>query len=108
MADPTVEVLDVRYTRTDESTVPGGIILRKLIDRHGPGKHEYVAHHFTRKPGEREPQSYHWGHYHDTEEKGRASFAKKVSDASAFQRGGSLIPPEDVERELEKESRGGQ
>lgn len=71
------QVLKIAFTKGDEATQPGGVILRKIRD-------EFVAHHFNRKPGSLEPLEFFWGHYHSTEQGGNGAFAAKLAAVQPF------------------------
>lgn len=96
-----MQTLAIRFTRPDHATVPGGIILRKRV--RGDGSEEFIAHNFARDRGSREPTSFFWGRYCDTEADGRAAFNDKVRAAERYTTGGSLIDDYRVDRELAAE-----
>jgi hypothetical protein len=95
-----MEVLKVRLTRGDATTIPGGVIL--YVKDHGDIK-EYIAHDFTRDYGSRRPKEFFWGSYCSTLEHGEESFKEKLAKRMNYTTGGSLIPIEDEEAELEME-----
>ncbi len=97
------EVLKKRLTRGDESTKPGGIILRKRVDAYGPGQHEFIVHRFSRNYGSDEPLDFFYGSYHKEERSAGTAFFEKLSLAKQWDRGGSLIPIEDEDFEIATE-----
>lgn len=96
-----MKTLKVRYTRGDEMTMPGGIILREK--EHGDGEKEYIVHNFSRAPGHKEPSSFFWGRYLFDLNKAESAFNEKVANAGHYDRGGSLIPVHREDIEIEGE-----
>lgn len=81
----------IRYTMGDESTDPGGIILRRAAGG------EFMCHNFVRKAGSLEPTSFFWGYYSYDEGEAWQAFADKVQRAVPYcGRGGGLIQQEAV------------
>lgn len=81
------EVIERRLTRGDSMTIPGGIALWKASNG------MFAASHFTRDPGETTPRCMFWSHYAETEAEARLAYNRKLSRASVYATGGSLIPP---------------
>lgn len=79
--------LTVRFTRPDDFTQPGGIIIREREE-----EPRYLVHNFSRDRGAREPNCFFWGAYcHDYAEAWDA-FTEKCNRASNYTAGGALIP----------------
>jgi hypothetical protein len=98
------KVLKIAYTRGDESTQPGGFILRERLDKDG-NTTEYIAHSFVRDPGSKEPREFFWGHYNSEYTKAHSAYLEKENRAMQYDRGGALISDDRLEEELEKERR---
>jgi hypothetical protein len=68
-----------------------------------------MTHQFLREYGSKEPESFFWGHYFsnaaDAEEKSMADFQERVNHALSYDTGGSLIPEDRVDAEMEAERR---
>lgn len=86
-----------RLTRGDHMTQPGGVILRQKDDG------EFVTHCFNRRPGTKEPTEFYWGHYLHDRYLAECDYEGRVDRQSRYETGGSLIPIEDEDTELESE-----
>lgn len=91
-----MKTLAVVFTRGDDMTQPGGIVLAKTGDG-------YAVHNFNRKRGELEIKERYWGSYPGTQERALEVFNEKRQRALRFDRGGSLIPTEMLATELASE-----
>ena len=96
----TYQVLERRLTRGDHSTQPGGIALWKASGG------MYAASHFSRDPGSFDPRCMFWTRYAPTEAEARAAYDDKLSRASRYTGGGSLIPPHAESDEVRGEASG--
>jgi hypothetical protein len=89
----------IRYTRGDRCTQPGGIIMRRRDE--AP---RWMVHHFNRAPGSTEPTHFFWGSYHDDLAEATEAFRDKRERAKRYTTGGSLIAPDQLAAELEREA----
>lgn len=96
-----MRVIEVHYTRGDSMTAPGGLILRESVEN---GKPIFIVHHFQRDRGSKRPTSFFWGRYCSSLERARAALSDKLKSHTNYTRGGSIIDPAHLERELEMES----
>jgi hypothetical protein len=95
-----MRIVDVRYTRGDNTTTPGGIMIKQETNG------DYVVTHFERDLGQLEPTSFFWGAYPGKNlVRAREIFAEKVANRFGMlpHLGGSLIERSDMEAELAKE-----
>ena len=95
-----MRILQIRFTRGDSSTQPGGYIIRERDE-----EPYFLVHHFTRQPGSREPSSFFWGAYCNDVAEAVDIFEEKLERAKRYTAGGSLIPGDREAVELAAEAR---
>lgn len=83
----TTKTHSIRFTRADGMTQPGGFIIRERSE-----EPRYTVHTFNRQPGSREPATFYWGGYFDTEAEALDDFERRLDRARRYTAGGSVIP----------------